>query len=314
MNLLHMKYAVEVARTGSINKAAEKLLIGQPNLSRAIKELEASLGIRLFERSARGMTLTREGETFMGYARSILKQVDAVEDTFRNGLSVKKRFSVSVPRASYISEAFVRFSQSLAEQPDVEAFYQETNAAQTIRNVLQEDYRLGIIRYSEEYDRYYKSMLEEKNLSYELVAEFPLVLAMGRDCPLAQRETVTETQLADYVELAHADPMVPALSMTEVRRAELPETVRRRIFVFERASQLELLARNPRTFMWVSAIPAELLDRYGLVQRQCPEGGRIYKDVMIRRQEYSFTTLDHRFIEALIATKRELFGWMEGTE
>ena len=146
------------------------------------------------------------------------------------------------------------------------------------------------------------------------MAEFPLVLAMGRDCPLAQRETVTETQLADYVELAHADPMVPALSMTEVRRAELPETVRRRIFVFERASQLELLARNPRTFMWVSAIPAELLDRYGLVQRQCPEGGRIYKDVMIRRQEYSFTTLDHRFIEALIATKRELFGWTEGTE
>ena len=314
MNLLHMKYAVEVARTGSINKAAEKLLIGQPNLSRAIKELEASLGIRLFERSARGMTLTREGETFMGYARSILKQVDAVEDTFRNGLSVKKRFSVSVPRASYISEAFVRFSQSLAEQPDVEAFYQETNAAQTIRNVLQEDYRLGIIRYSEEYDRYYKSMLEEKNLSYELVTEFPMVLAMGRDCPLAQRETVTEAQLADYVELAHADPMVPALSMTEVRRAELPETVRRRIFVFERASQLELLARNPRTFMWVSAIPAELLERYGLVQRQCPEGGRIYKDVMIRRQEYSFTTLDHRFIEALIATKRELFGWTEGTE
>lgn len=314
MNLLHMKYAVEVARTGSINKAAEKLLIGQPNLSRAIKELEASLGIRLFERSARGMTLTREGETFMGYARSILKQVDAVEDTFRNGLSVKKRFSVSVPRASYISEAFVRFSQSLAEQPDVEAFYQETNAAQTIRNVLQEDYRLGIIRYSEEYDRYYKSMLEEKNLSYELVAEFPMVLAMGRDCPLAQRETVTEAELADYVELAHADPMVPALSMTEVRRAELPETVRRRIFVFERASQLELLARNPRTFMWVSAIPAELLERYGLVQRQCPEGGRIYKDVMIRRQEYSFTALDHRFIEALIATKRELFGWTEGTE
>ena len=308
MNLLHMKYAVEVARTGSINKAAEKLLIGQPNLSRAIKELEASLGIRLFERSARGMTLTREGETFMGYARDILKQVDAVEDTFRNGLSVKKRFSVSVPRASYISEAFVRFSRTLSEEPDVEAFYEETNSARTIRLVLQEDYRLGIIRYAEEYDRYYKAMLEEKNLSYELVAEFQYVLAVGRDCPLAQKETVTERDLAEYTELAHADPFVPTLPMAEVRKTELPDTVRRRIFVFERASQLELLARNPRTFMRVSAIPQELLDRYGLVLRTCEGGSRTYKDVLIRRQEHTFSSLDHRFIEALVATKRELFG------
>ena len=62
MNLLHMKYAVEVARTGSINQAAEKLLIGQPNLSRAIKELESSLGVTIFKRSAKGMKLTPDGE------------------------------------------------------------------------------------------------------------------------------------------------------------------------------------------------------------------------------------------------------------
>ena len=61
MNLLHMKYAVEVAETGSINKAAEKLYVGQPNLSRAIKELENSLGISIFERSAKGMILTPDG-------------------------------------------------------------------------------------------------------------------------------------------------------------------------------------------------------------------------------------------------------------
>ena len=55
MNILHMKYAVEVARAGSINKAAETLIIAQPNLSRAIKELESDLGITIFDRSAKGM-------------------------------------------------------------------------------------------------------------------------------------------------------------------------------------------------------------------------------------------------------------------
>ena len=71
MNILHMKYALEVAKCGSINKAAEVLLMNQPNLSRAIKELEASLGVEIFTRSAKGMVPTPEGETFLGYANKI---------------------------------------------------------------------------------------------------------------------------------------------------------------------------------------------------------------------------------------------------
>ena len=66
MNILHMKYAVEVARHGSLNKAADALFIAQPNISRSIKELEANLGITIFDRSAKGMILTPEGEEFIG--------------------------------------------------------------------------------------------------------------------------------------------------------------------------------------------------------------------------------------------------------
>ena len=82
MNLVQLKYAVEIADTGSINKAAENLFIGQPNLSRAIKELESSLNITIFHRSAKGMDLTPDGENFIRYARTILKQVEDVENLF----------------------------------------------------------------------------------------------------------------------------------------------------------------------------------------------------------------------------------------
>lgn len=75
MNILHMKYAVEVAKLGSLNKAAETLIIAQPNISRSIKELEADLGITIFNRSSKGMVLTPEGEEFIRYAKSILKQI-----------------------------------------------------------------------------------------------------------------------------------------------------------------------------------------------------------------------------------------------
>ena len=100
MNLLYLKYAVEVAACGSINKAAEKLYIGQPNLSRAIKELESSLGVNIFDRSSKGMEITPDGEVFLGYAKSILKQVDSLETMFRAGASNKVRFSAIVPASA----------------------------------------------------------------------------------------------------------------------------------------------------------------------------------------------------------------------
>ena len=116
MNLMYMKYAVEIAACGSLNRAAKKLYIGQPNLSRAIRELEASLGVTIFERSAKGMEITPDGEVFLKYARSILSQVDTVENLFKKGVVNKKRFSISVPRASYISEAFSEFSKCIKKE------------------------------------------------------------------------------------------------------------------------------------------------------------------------------------------------------
>ena len=84
MNILHLKYAVEVAKTKSISKAAENLYMGQPNLSRAIKELEESLGIMIFDRNPKGITVTPQGEEFLQYARRIISQVDEVEQMYKS--------------------------------------------------------------------------------------------------------------------------------------------------------------------------------------------------------------------------------------
>lgn len=307
MNLLHMKYAVEVARTGSINRAAEKLLIGQPNLSRAIKELESSLGVTIFKRSAKGMKLTPDGEEFISYAQNILKQIDSLEDMFSKAAPKKKRFSVCVPRASYISDAFAKFSGALRNEKYLEVFYEETNAMNSIDGVLQEDYNLGIIRYAEHYDKYYKAMMDEKGLDYEMITEFRYQLVMSKHSRLAKQPIIKFDDLKKYIEIAHADPYVPSLPQNEVIKEELPSDVNRRIFVFERASQFELLCHNPDTFMWVSPIPKDMLERFDLVERRCDQNERIYKDVLIHRKNYTLSELDDRFISELCRSKREIF-------
>lgn len=307
MNLLYLKYAVEVAACGSINKAAEKLYIGQPNLSRAIKELESSLGVAIFDRSAKGMEVTPDGEVFLGYAKSILAQVDEVESLFRRGAAKKLSFSLSCPRASYIGEAFASFSKLLASDCEFKLFYKENGPTDAIRSVLSEDYRLGIIRYPAHFDRYYKTMLDEKALNYELVAEFKYRLLVSRDSPLAKLRSVSFADLSDKIEIAHADSSAGSLPLSEVKKAELPDDIRRRICVFERASQFELLSENPETFMWVSPVSEKLLERYGLVLLDCGENTKLYKDVMIYRSDYRLTEPDKLFISELCRAKREIF-------
>ncbi len=304
MNILHMKYAVEVARLGSLNKAAESLMTAQPNISRSIKELEADLGITIFQRSAKGMVLTPDGEEFMEYARDILHRIDKIEQSYKDGSHKKRKFSISVPRACYISAALAQFSKNIGEG-DVEIYYKETNSKKTIKKLLENEYKLGIIRYSENYDKYYKTMLEEKGLSYEMVAEFSYVLIMSRDNPLASKEKITYEDLFSYIEIAHADPFVPTFSMSKAFREELPDNIGKRIFVFERASQFDLLSENPNTFMWVSPASQKILDRYNLVERVCEGNKKIYKDVLIYHKGYKLTKLDKDFITALCEARRK---------
>ena len=304
MNILHMKYAVEDARLGSLNKAAEVLMTAQPNVSRSIKELEADLGITIFQRTTKGMVLTPDGEAFVDNARDIIHRIDKIEQAYRDGAHKKRKFSISVPRACYISSALAEFSKNIGNA-DVEIYYKETNSKKTIKTLLENEYKLGIIRYSENYDKYYKTMLEEKGLTGELVAEFSYVLIMSKDNPLASKPTITYDDLSQYVEIAHADPYVPTLSMSKVFREELPDNIGQRIFVFERASQFDLLSENPKTFMWVSPASQQILDRYNLVQRVCEGNKKIYRDVLIYHKGYKLTKLDKDFITALCEARRK---------
>ncbi len=304
MNILHMKYAVEVAKLGSLSKASESLLTAIPNISRSIKELEADLGISIFDRTTKGMELTPDGEEFIGYAKGILKQIDQVENFYKDGSPKKQKFSISVPRACYISEAFAQFSKTLTKS-SAEIFYKETNSKRTVNNILNHDYKLGIIRYAENYDKYFKTMLEEKGLSYEMVTEFSYRLIMSAENPLASKDNITFDDLADYIEIAHADPYVPSMPLSKVVKEELPDNIERRIFIFERASQFDLLSQNKETFMWVSPAPDSLLKRYNLVQKTCIDNKKKYKDVLIYRNGYKLTELDKKFITALCDAKRK---------
>lgn len=182
-------------------------------------------------------------------------------------------------------------------------FYKETNSMRTINNVVREDYNLGIIRYQSAFEKYFSTMFDEKKLDYETITEFSYVLLLSRRHPLAERDNISPRDLSDYIEVIHGDPYVPSLPLIDVKKAELSEYVDKRIYVFDRSSQFEILSSVPDTFMWVSPISEKLLSSFELVQKRVNANKKIYKDVLIRRRDYRLTELDRIFIEKLAEAK-----------
>lgn len=305
MNIVYLKYAVTVAKAGSLSKAQEQLFIAQPNLSRAIKELEKELNIVIFDRNTKGVTLTPDGERLISYGEKLLKEISYIEEQFKGEKTNKIVFSISVPRASYICNAFAEFSKELVKEEKCEVYYKETNNQRTLTNVLEKGYKFGIIRYATVFDKYFKQTIENKNLAYEMITEFNYVLLVNKDSPLTKIEKVKFSDLEPLIEIAHADPYAPSVTLAEIKKEELPDNISKRIFVFERASQFEVLSTNTETFMWVSPVPQDILERYGLVQLECEENKKVYKDVLIYQKNYKLTNLDKLFITKLCESKRK---------
>ena len=91
MTLTQLHYVITIAETGSMNKAAELLYVAQPSLTNAIKELEKELGITLFFRNGKGVTLTNDGSEFLLYARQIYGEYETVLEKYgKNGKKLKR--------------------------------------------------------------------------------------------------------------------------------------------------------------------------------------------------------------------------------
>ena len=166
MNLIHLKYAVVIAETKSMTKAAEKLFTAQPNLSRAVKELENELGITLFRRTSQGIFPTPQGEEFLGYARNILFQVNAIENMCEYGAEQSSRFSLSAPGAAYIESAFMSFCKRIDTKSLTDVVFTESSQNQTITNIADSGYGLGIVRYRLSQEQSLKAQLKEKSLRF----------------------------------------------------------------------------------------------------------------------------------------------------
>ena len=284
MNTLLLKCAIEVEKTKSFTEAANNLYMAQPNLSKNVKKLESLLNISIFERTRNGVIVTPKGKEFLDYAKNILNEMDRLEEMFTKTPINKQSLNLSVPRASYISTAFIQFVKNLNFEKEISIDYVETNSVQTIKNVAEGNFDLGVIRYPLDYQMHFLQYLENKNLKYESLFDFEYVVVMSSKHPLANKENLCYEDLKNYIEIVHGDLSIPFINHPEHKNTSSKLNEGKRIFIYERGSQFELLSEVYHSYMWVSPIPQEILNRHQLVQKKCIDEKHIYRDAIIRKK------------------------------
>jgi DNA-binding transcriptional LysR family regulator len=306
MNTLFFKYAIEIERTRSITKAAENLYMAQPNLSKVIKELEDTVGFVIFERNSKGVSPTRKGLEFLVYARKILEEMERINKLTDAENQERQSFSISMPRGSYIAAGFTKFAGGLDFEKEIDINIQETNSLCTINNVIDHKFNLGIIRYQTMYENYYFDYLADKNLSCDQIWEFEYLVLMSKNHVLARDDEVQFCNLKPYIEIIHGDTVVPYINAAELRYPSPEAVPKKRIYLYERCNQFDLLSSLSAAYMWVSPVPEGMLKRYDLIQRKCVFPNNRYKDVLIYHRGYTFTALDKKFIGRLSESRNEV--------
>ena len=169
MNTLHLSYAVEVARCGSITQAAENLYMAQPNLSKAIKELEENVGFAIFARTSRGVVPTARGRDFLVCARTILAQEQKMKLLSSMHDDQLQRISLVLPTSGYITNVFSRFLDTLDTDKPMEINIRELPTRQAISAVADGLFSLAVIRVTQEEAQAIPDYLKSRDLEYQLI-------------------------------------------------------------------------------------------------------------------------------------------------
>lgn len=197
MTLTQLNYLITIAETKSLNKAAEQLYVSQPSLTNAIKELEKELGITLFYRSGRGVTLTNDGTEFLLYAKQIYGQYESVLEKYGKGGSNKKKFGVSTQHYSFAVKAFVDMAKEF-DMSKYEFALRETKTMEVISDVNTMKSEIGILYLSDFNRKAIEKLLKSYDLEFHHLVDCQAYVYIWKDHPLAKEASISFAQLNGY--------------------------------------------------------------------------------------------------------------------
>ena len=197
MTLQQLRYVIMVAETGTITEAAGKLYISQPSLTNAIHELEKEMNLVIFNRTNRGISLSKEGEEFLGYARQVLEQASILEDKYKGKGGGKKQFCVSTQHYSFAVNAFVDLIKEYG-QDEYDFSIRETQTYEIIEDVAHMRSEIGLLFLNDFNEVVLQKILKSNDLKFHKLFVAKPHVFISRRHPLADHKVITNEELEAY--------------------------------------------------------------------------------------------------------------------
>ena len=238
MTLTQLRYLIAIAEYGSINAAASNIYASQSNLSNCVKELEQELGITIFTRSNRGVTLTNEGTELLGYARQVVEQADMLESRYTRGSSSHARLAVSSQHYSFSLEAFIKV---LEENPEerFEFILRECSTSQIISDVRTFRSEIGVLYLDSFNERVLHKAFEDANLSFYPLFEADVHVFVKADHPLAKKKLIKLEDLEEWPRISFEQGTDNSFYYSEEPLSNIPH--KRNIRISDRGTLTNLL-------------------------------------------------------------------------
>lgn len=237
MTLQQLKYALTIADCGSMNEAAKQLFISQPSLSETMKELETEIGIEIFLRSNRGISITPEGEEFLGYARQVTEQFGLLQSRYI-GKKKKEKFSVSTQHYTFAVKAFVETVKKLGMERYEYAVH-ETTTYDVITNVRSFKSEIGVLYLNDFNEKVMMKTIQENGLEFKELFSCNTFVYLWAGHPLAEREVIAMEELDNYPCLSFDQGKYHSLFLAEEMKSDYE--YKRLIKANDRATLLNLM-------------------------------------------------------------------------
>lgn len=238
MTLQQLKYIIKIAQTGSMHIAADELYITQPNLSKSVKELEAEMGITIFQRTNKGVILTDEGTRFLSYARQVIEQSDLLEEVYKKDEGVKRSFAISSQHYAFVVNAFVELVERLGRD-SYEFSLRECKTHEIIEDVRNGRSEIGVLYLSNFNQDIIRKVIDNNGLSYEPLFEAKPHIFISKSHPLAKKDSVSLIDLKEYPRFTYDQGIYNSFYYSEELHSM--EAAKKNIVVSDRATLFNLL-------------------------------------------------------------------------
>lgn len=296
INLNQILCVLEIAKQGSVSKAADKMYMGQPNLSRTLKDFENKLGFEVFTRTPKGVALTAKGARLLDHCQTILHSLEQMEQLRVPEYGFTESCSLYVTRSAYYTQALAAFIRQQCFLYPVQIHLKECNSVEAFQHLVDGSATIAIISHSAVCHPYHFDPVTSEELQMTELRQYYHMITMASNHALAVDKTLSLHHLTKCTQILYDELQLLLKEDSDLSQVETIISGNCCVKVADRSSALDLLKEIPDSYMWSPPLPDCYLEKQGLMQRPCFAPFMEYRDTLITPAEDRLSLIEKELV------------------